>query len=86
MFVSSYRGGGIADYFPRTSNSNWSYKFDNDPMDTLFQNVISQTQSALGNTYNVFMYNGGSGVDTLGYYRKNQMITINTWMSGFFWP
>ena len=51
--------GGMADYFPRTSNSNWSYQFDNDPMDTLFQNVISQTQSALGNTYNVFMYNDG---------------------------
>jgi len=61
---------GTADYFPRTSNSNWSYRFDNNPMDTLFQNVISQTQSALGNTYNVFMYNDGSGVDTLGYYRK----------------
>ena len=61
---------GAGDYFPRTTNSNWSYKFDNDPMDTLFQNVISQTQSALGNTYNVFMYNDGSGVDTLGYFRK----------------
>jgi len=61
---------GAGDYFPRTTNSNWSYKFDNDPMDTLFQNVISQTQSALGNTYNVFMYNDGSGVDTLGYFRR----------------
>jgi hypothetical protein len=61
---------GAIDYFPRTTNSNWSYKFDNDPMDTLFQNVISQTQSALGNIYNVFMYNDGSGVDTLGYFRK----------------
>jgi len=58
------------DYFPRTTNSNWSYKYDNDPTDTLLQNVISQTQSALGNTYNIFMFNDGSGVDTLGYYRK----------------
>ena len=61
---------GAIDYFPRTTNSNWSYQFDNNPMDTLFQNVISQTQSAQGNTYNVFMYNDGSGVDTLGYFRK----------------
>jgi hypothetical protein len=61
---------GAIDYFPRTTNSNWSYRFDNNPVDTLFQNVISQTQSALGNTYNVFMYNDGSVVDTLGYYRK----------------
>ncbi|HEV8504519.1 MAG TPA: hypothetical protein VGQ53_03935 [Chitinophagaceae bacterium] len=63
-------GSGAMDYFPRTTNSNWSYQFDGDPMDTLFQNVISQTQSALGNTYNVFMFNDGSGADTLGYYRK----------------
>ena len=61
---------GAIDYFPRTTNSNWSYQFDNDPMDTLFQNVISQTQSAMGNTYNVFMFNDGSGADTLGYFRK----------------
>jgi hypothetical protein len=61
---------GAIDYFPRTTNSNWSYQFDNDPMDTLFQNVISQTQSATGNTYNVFMFNDGSGADTLGYFRK----------------
>ncbi len=61
---------GAIDYFPRTTNSNWSYEFDSNPMDTLFQNVISQTQSALGNTYNVFMYNDGSGADTLGYFRK----------------
>jgi hypothetical protein len=61
---------GAIDYFPRTTNSNWSYQFDGDPMDTLFQNVISQTQSALGNTYNVFMFNDGSGADTLGYFRK----------------
>ena len=61
---------GVIDYFPRTTNSNWSYQFDSNPMDTLFQNVISQTQSAMGNTYNIFMYNDGSGADTLGYFRK----------------
>ena len=58
------------DYFPRTTNNNWSYKYDNDPTDTLFQNVISQTLSALGNTYNTFMFNDGTTVDTLGYFRK----------------
>jgi len=63
--------GGTIDYFPRTTNSNWSYQFDGNPMDTLFQNVISQTQSALGNTYNVFMYNDGSTADTLGYFRRS---------------
>jgi hypothetical protein len=62
---------GTIDYFPRTTNSNWSYQFDGNPMDTVFQNVISQTQSALGNTYNVFMFNDGSGADTLGYFRKS---------------
>jgi hypothetical protein len=61
---------GVIDYFPRTTNSNWSYQFDSNPGDTIFQNVISQTQSALGNTYNIFMYNYGSGADTLGYFRK----------------
>lgn len=61
---------GVIDYFPRAANSNWSYKFDNNPMDTLFKNVISQTRSAMGNTYNVFMFNDGSGTDTLGYFRK----------------
>jgi hypothetical protein len=40
-------------------------------MDTFFKNVIPQTQSTQGNTYNVFMYNHGSPVDTsLGYFRK----------------
>lgn len=61
---------GVIDYFPRTTNSNWSYQFNADPLDTVFQNVISQTQSALGNTYNIFMFNDGSGTDTMGYYRK----------------
>ena len=75
---------GTADYFPRTSNSNWSYRFDNDPVDTLFQNVITQTQSALGNTYNVFMYNNGSGVDTLGYYRKQSNDYFQYLDVGFF--
>jgi hypothetical protein len=63
-------GTGLIDYFPRTVNSNWSYQYDGNPMDTLFQNVISKTESALGNTYSVFMFNDGSTIDTLGYFRK----------------
>jgi hypothetical protein len=59
------------DYFPRTTNSNWTYEFDNDPVDTLQRNVISATKSALGNTYNIFMQSDASGVDSSGYYRKS---------------
>ena len=61
---------GAIDYFPRTAQSNWSCEFDNNPMDTVFKNVIPQTKSAMGNTYNIFMFNDGSGADTLGYFRK----------------
>src|SRR5436190_3792217 len=61
---------GEIDYFPRTAQSNWSCEFDNNPMDTVFKNVIPQTKSAMGNTYNIFMFNDGSGADTLGYFRK----------------
>jgi hypothetical protein len=61
-------GSGAIDYFPRTTNSNWSYQLT--ATDTLYQYVIPQTQSALGNTYNIFMYDDGSSVDTLGYFRK----------------
>ncbi|HEY2722957.1 MAG TPA: hypothetical protein VGI82_14590 [Chitinophagaceae bacterium] len=59
------------DYFPRTTNSNWSYEFDNNSSDTLFQQVISPTLSASGNTYNIFMENDGTGLDTLGYFRRS---------------
>ena len=56
------------DYFPRTVNSNWSYQLSTD---TLYEYVIAQPLSALGNTYAVFMYDNGSGADTLGYFRKS---------------
>jgi hypothetical protein len=59
------------DYYPRTTNSNWSYIFNNDATDTLYRNVISATKSAIGNTYNIFMENDGSGVDSSGYFRKS---------------
>jgi hypothetical protein len=68
-------GSGTAptgDYFPTTTNSNWSYEFDNDPNDTLLRKVISPTKSALGNTYNIFMATDdvSFGFDSSGYYRK----------------
>ncbi len=61
------------DYFPRTTNSNWSYQFDGDPNDSLLVKVISQTLSAAGNTYNIFMYtdDASMGFDTSGYYRRS---------------
>lgn len=63
----------IIDYFPRTTNSNWSYDFDNVFNDSLLMKVISNTHSALGNTYNIFMgtQDASAGFDTLGYFRKN---------------
>ena len=61
---------GSTDYFPRTTNSNWTYQFDNNPTDTVRRYVIAATKSALGNTYNIFLENSGTGPDSSGYYRK----------------
>ncbi len=58
------------DYFPRTTNSHWTYQFDNNATDTLRRYVISSTKPALGNTYNIFMQDDVSGTDSSGYYRK----------------
>jgi len=62
-----------SDYFPRTAFSNWSYEFDGniDPSDTLLYYAISPTKTINGNTYNVFFYNDGLGVDSFGYYRRS---------------
>lgn len=62
-----------ADYFPRTTNSNWSYEYDNNFNDSLLIKVIPQTKVVLGNTYNIFMVtdNASLGFDTLGYYRRS---------------
>ena len=62
----------IPDYFPRTAFSNWSYEFDQnvDPADTLLIYAIAPTKTILGNTYNLFFYNDGAGVDSFGYYRR----------------
>ena len=58
------------DYFPRTTGSNWSYEFDNDALDSLYRTVIAATHSANGKTYNIFMADFGTGLDSSGYYTK----------------
>ena len=70
-FTVNVAAAPVADYFPRTTNSNWSYEFGGVATDSLYVNVIASTLSALGNTYNIFMQNDGSTVDTSGYYRKS---------------
>lgn len=60
----------IPDYFPRTTNSNWSYEFDQDADDSLLIYVIAPTRTINGNTYNLFFYNDGVDVDSFGYYRR----------------
>jgi hypothetical protein len=59
------------DYFPRTTNSNWSYEINDVSTDSFYRKVIAPTHSAAGNTYNIFMFNDGSGLDSSGYYRKS---------------
>jgi hypothetical protein len=61
------------DYYPRTTNSNWSYEFDDVPTDTLLRKVIAPTKSALGNTYNIFMEtsDASGGFDSSGYFRRS---------------
>lgn len=59
------------DYYPRTTGSNWSYEIDDDPLDSLIRYVIPNTVSALGNTFNIFLSNDGTGQDSSGYYRRN---------------
>jgi hypothetical protein len=62
-----------SDYYPRTTNSNWAYEFDDDPLDTLQFRVIAPTHAALGNTYNIFIAtdDASQGYDSSGYYRKS---------------
>ena len=62
------------DYFPRTTNSNWSYEWDNVATDSLLKFVIAATNVAGGNNYNIFMETDGTappGGDSSGYFRKN---------------
>jgi len=61
------------DYFPRTTNSNWSYEIDDDPLDSLYRTATSGTISAVSNTFNIFMQEDGvaPGLDSSGYYNRN---------------
>lgn len=58
------------DYYPRTTNSNWSYEFDNVATDSLYRTATTTT-SILSNTYTIFMQNDGTGLDSGGYYRRS---------------
>lgn len=69
-FPVTVTAAAVPDYFPRTAFSNWSYEFDGDPTDSLLIYVISPTKVINGNTYNLFFYNDGAGVDSFGYYRR----------------
>ncbi|MBI1344297.1 MAG: hypothetical protein GC171_15340 [Terrimonas sp.] len=62
-----------SDYFPRTTNSNWSYEYNDAASDSTFIRVIPQTLTVSGNPYNIFMMTGDvtAGYDTSGYYRKS---------------
>jgi hypothetical protein len=64
-------GTAATDYFPRVTNNNWSYEFDDNQSDSLIRKVISTPFTALGNTYSIFMADDGTGFDSSGYYRRN---------------
>lgn len=76
-FTCTYSAAPVIDYFPRTTNSNWSYEWNDDPTDSVLRVVIPATLSAPPNTYNIFMPDDGTGLDSngvnysAGYYRKN---------------
>lgn len=61
----------VPDYYPRTVNSNWSYEFDDNPLDSLYRTVIAATKTVTPNIFNIFMGNDGTGLDSSGYYRRN---------------
>ena len=62
------------DYYPRTTNSNWTYDLDGILTDTIIRKVIPQTLSAAGNIYNIFMETPDASLgftDSSGYYRRS---------------
>lgn len=69
-FTVNVQPGLSNDYFPRTTNSNWSYEWDDNSTDSVYRTVIAATHTAAGNTWNIFMANTGGGLDSSGYYRK----------------
>lgn len=60
------------DYFPRTSNSNWSYEIDDDVNDTLLRVATTFTKAVGASSYTIFAAtdNTLNGFDSSGYYRK----------------
>ncbi|MGC4036306.1 MAG: hypothetical protein QM764_10105 [Chitinophagaceae bacterium] len=69
-FTIKVEDPSLADYFPRTVNSFWTYSVDGDMSDTIRHYVIPQTLTAAGNTYAIFLEDDGTSVDTAGSYRK----------------
>lgn len=61
----------LTDYFPRTTNSNWTYEIDDNANDTARFFVIPPQMAVAGNSYKIFMVTSGNTVDSSGYYRKN---------------
>jgi hypothetical protein len=59
------------DYFPRSVGSNWSYEINDAANDSLYRVVNPNTITALGNTFQIFQANDGTGLDSSGYYRRS---------------
>lgn len=70
------------DYFPLTTNSNWSYNTNDSGSstitDTTYTLSTGQTASVTGNTFNIFINDDGLGLDT-SYYRKGSGLYYTTY-------
>ena len=62
----------VADYFPRTANSNWSYEFDDVSADSILLVATNLTHTVGPNVYTIFAATPDVtlGFDSAGYYRK----------------
>lgn len=63
----------VFDYFPRTTNSNWSYEWNDDVNDSLLRVALPATVSINGNTYNEFVETDDAvaGTNSSRYFRKS---------------
>ena len=62
------------DYFPRTTNSNWTYALNGVATDTIIRKVILPTLTVGPNTYNIFMETPDASTgfnDSSGYFRRS---------------
>jgi hypothetical protein len=59
------------DYFPVTTNSYWSYEYDNKANDTALFYVIQPTLMVKNKIYKIVMVSRGLTTDTAGYYLKS---------------